>query len=93
MGSSHFFYPFHTLSFTSWFVFPSLVNPPPRKEAGQEGACERADLSAVPLDTPGQGHHGGVFEGLTSVLNCSLKRVSLMCRCVSEAIWFPFLQF
>lgn len=41
---------------------PSLVHPPQRKEAGQEGARERADLSALPLDTTGEGHHGGVFD-------------------------------
>lgn len=48
---------------------PSLVHPPPRKEAGQEGAREWADLSAVPLDTTGEGHHGGVFRGLKSLFD------------------------
>lgn len=38
-----------------------LVHPPQRKEVGQEGARERADLSVVPLDTAGEGHHGGVL--------------------------------
>lgn len=41
---------------------PVLVHPAQRKEAGQEGARQRANLPAVPLDTAGQGHHGGVFE-------------------------------
>lgn len=40
---------------------PLSVHPPQGKEGGQEGARERADLSAVPLDTTGEGHHGGVF--------------------------------
>lgn len=41
--------------------YPSSVHPAQREEAGQEGACQRADLPAVSLDTPGQGHHGGLF--------------------------------
>lgn len=40
-----------------------LVHPAQRKEGGQEGTRERADLSAVPLDTTGEGHHGGVSDG------------------------------
>lgn len=31
----------------------------PREEDGPQGACERADLPALPLDPTGQGHHGG----------------------------------
>ena len=62
-----------TFSLSHFLVsfFSSLVHPPPGKEVGQEGACERADLSAVPLDTTGQGHHGGVFEGLESLFDFS----------------------
>lgn len=40
-----------------------LVHPTQRKEGGQEGTRKRADLSVVPLDTTGEGHHGGVFYG------------------------------
>lgn len=45
-----------------FFLFS--VHPPQREKGRQEGACERADLSAVPLDTTDQGHHGGVFLGI-----------------------------
>ncbi len=45
-------------------LLPLLVHPPSRKEGGQEGACQRADLPAVPLDTTGEGHHGGEFKDL-----------------------------
>lgn len=44
-------------------VFYPSVHPPPRKEVGQEGTRKRADLPVVPLDTTGEGHHGGVFDG------------------------------
>lgn len=46
------------------------VHPAQRKEGGQEGTRKRADLSVVPLDTTGEGHHGGVFDGpLQKTLN------------------------
>lgn len=65
-----------------------LVHPPQRKEVGQEGARERADLSVVPLDTAGEGHHGGVFVGsLQSTLNVHLTCCSLQTctqRCVQH---------
>ena len=72
------------------FFSPSSVHPPPRKEGGQEGACERADLSAVPLDATGQGHHGGVFAGLESLVD--LSGLNLTCRPHCSCGYFFYLK-
>lgn len=63
---------------------PVLVNPAQRKEGGPEGTRQRANLPAVPLDTTGQGHHGGAFTE-RQLSRCSSE--------LEEALYLCFVLF
>lgn len=94
---------FSSFSLTSWLQLRVLiiasvmsalcsllylsVHPTQRKEGGQEGTRKRADLSVVPLDTTGEGHHGGVCERPIP------KKLHVLFTCRCQSFFFFFSLF